>query len=222
MVKDLGPLRLDFDCRDNAVFETMIALKRAQYQRTYIFDILSVDWARQMMRDLWEDRKLRLSRSSVLPLRWRYVGRPSLRNDRRGLASLLVPDIRSLLPSVLAGTALFLEIARRSKQLGVSKIDMGYGEQGYKVKLTDTVTEMPFGYFDRSRLRRGLKKSRLLACAALKQIPFKETAKKIVRSIWPALAKQVSIIRVQTIVRPKSLESTTSSQALALIDTTMS
>ncbi len=189
MVKDLGPLRLDFDCRDRAVFETMIALKRAQYQRTYIFDILSVDWARQMMRDLWEDRTS-ACRGLLSCL---YAG-DTLVAVHYGMIEgdwlhYWFPTYEPCYHQYSPGTALFLEIARRSEQLGVSKIDMGYGEQGYKIKLTDTITEMPYGYFHRSRLRRGLKKSKLLACAALKQIPFKETAKKIVRSVWPGFGQ---------------------------------
>ena len=185
MIKDLGPLRLEFDCRDESVMQQAIALKRDQYQRTNIFDILSVDWAREMLYRFWQDTQHEC-RGLLTAL---YAG-DHVVAIHYGLLEgnwlhywfpVFDPKYHQYSP----GTALFLEIARKNKELGLSKIDMGYGEQSYKLKLTDTISYMPHGFIDNSPIRWWTERCRYMSMMQLKQIPFKETAKMCIRKVWP-------------------------------------
>jgi CelD/BcsL family acetyltransferase involved in cellulose biosynthesis len=189
MVRDLGPLRLDFDCRSELVLGQLLAMKRSHYQRTNIFDILSVPWAQQLLRDLWSQR----SNACRGVLNALYAG-DTLVAAHFGLREgkwlhywfpTYDPEFHQYSP----GTALFLEIARQSKELGISQIDMGYGEQPYKLKLTDTIRSMPFGILSNSRWPRWRERTHRGITRWLKRVPFKEEIKKTVRSYWPDLGR---------------------------------
>lgn len=56
LVKDVGPVRLEFASRDHSMLDAVLRLKSQQYQRTRIFDIFSVDWIRDLMHHLLDHR----------------------------------------------------------------------------------------------------------------------------------------------------------------------
>jgi CelD/BcsL family acetyltransferase involved in cellulose biosynthesis len=187
MIKDLGPLRLEFDCRDSKVLDRVIDLKRAQYRRTHIFDLLSVPWAQQLIRVLHE-RHEGTCRGLLSVL---YAG-DSLVAGHYGLieGSMMhywfpVYDYRYHQYS--PGTALFLSIAEEAARFGVKKIDFGYGEQPYKVKVTDTVYELPFGCVDRSTVRWWSHRCANWLNDCRSSLPYKETLKPFVRRLFPNL-----------------------------------
>lgn len=187
IAKDLGPLRLEFDCRDPEVLDRVIEMKRSQYQRTYIFDLLSVPWARRMLHVLLEknDRPCR-GLLSVL-----YAGDTLVAGHYGMLEGSMMhywfPVYDHAHHQNSPGTALFLAIAEEATRAGITKIDFGYGEQPYKVKLTDTITELPFGSVDRSSVRWWGHRCSTWLNDYRSRIPFKETLKPIIRRLMPNL-----------------------------------
>lgn len=186
MVRDLGPLRLVFDERSPSVFEQAIAWKRAQYQRTYLFDILSVDWATSMLRRFWEESH-RDCRGLLSAL---YAG-PTLVAVHFGLLErdwlhYWFPSYDSQYHAYSPGTALFLEIARQSQTHGLRFIDMGYGEPEYKQKLTNRVRSVSQGILTASASQWHYHQCRHHARIALKSIPLKQTCKRLLRSVFPS------------------------------------
>ena len=189
MIKDLGPLRLELDCRDKNTLTSLIDLKREQYQRTYIFDILGVSWAQAMLYRLWEDP----SESCRGLLSALYAGDTLVAVHygmmENGILHYWFPTYYRKYHQFSPGTAIFLEIARQAHTLGIKKIDLGYGEQPYKHKFSNTITEMPFGCvsccdltFVRERLRHAF-------AQGAKRIPGKPMLKKIIRSVWPSMGQ---------------------------------
>ena len=185
MVKDLGPLRLDLDCRDGVALEQMIQWKRLQYQRSYIFDILSVPWAQQMLRTLWAEN----SESCRGLLSVLYAGDTMVAAHygmvEHGILHYWFPVYEETYHQYSPGTAMFLEIAKQSPSLGIKKIDMGYGEQPYKHKFVDTITEMPFGCVCICPFHRLRERSVRFLASSTKRIPGKAVLKKVVRGLWP-------------------------------------
>lgn len=187
MVKDLGPLRLEIDCRDKEVLARMISLKRNHYQRTYIFDILGVPWAQSMLYRLWEEPgescrgllSALYAGDTIVSLHYGIL--------EGGILHYWFPTYDRQYQQYSPGTAIFLEIARQASSLGIQKIDLGYGEQPYKHKFADTITQVPFGCISSSRLSLLRERMRLAWTRGLKRMPGKPLLKKMVRGIWPSM-----------------------------------
>lgn len=50
--REVGPITLEFDCRDEALLAQTIDWKRDQYRRTHILDLFTPDWTRRLMHRL--------------------------------------------------------------------------------------------------------------------------------------------------------------------------
>lgn len=185
LIRQKGPLRLDFDCQDPRLLDLLIELKCEQYRRTHIYPLLAVPWIKQLLHKqlLDRDRPVR-GLLSVL-----YAG-----DDPVAMHYGMIEDnvIHYWFPTYdtqysygSPGTVLFLEIAKAAEQQGVTAIDMGYGEQAYKHKLTNVVTEMSFGIADTSPLRRALHRARVAWRAKLKQLKWKDLVKPYFRRLFP-------------------------------------
>lgn len=187
MVKDLGPLRLVFDCQDSQVREQIVEMKRSQYQRTNIFDILSVSWVHELFRIL-ANRSERPSACRLITSAL-YAGDTLVAGHigmiERDQLYYWFPAYDHQYHVYSPGTALFLEIANEAEKSGIKKIDFGYGEQPYKLKLTDSVSEMQFGSFDVSRTRWHTSKLIHFVKLQRKQLPFRESLKRVLRKFAP-------------------------------------
>lgn len=189
MIKDLGPMRLELDCRDEVALQRLIELKREQYQRTFIFDILGVPWAKQMLRTLWEEtHEPCRGLLSVL-----YAG-DTMVAAHYGMIEddwlhYWFPVYDTKYHVYSPGTAMFLEIARQAQARGVKKIDLGYGDQPYKHKFVDIITQMPYGCATACPITRVRERMRLSMLAGAKRLPGKPLLKRLVRSVWPKFGR---------------------------------
>lgn len=190
LIRTLGPLRLEFDCRDARMIDLLVKLKCEQYQRTHTYNILAVDWIRKLLDQLHAnvDSPIR-GILSVL-----YAGeQPIALHYGMGEGDLLhywfpVYDPKYSYGS--PGTILFLEIAKHATELGYRAIDMGYGEQAYKHKLTNVITEMSYGFIDASPLRRALYRLHNKWQGGVKKLWLKDLVKPIVRKLLPNLGAE--------------------------------
>ena len=57
MNREIGPVRLELDCRDPQVREVAIEWKRQQYRRTHILDLFGPSWTRKLVAALHEGRE---------------------------------------------------------------------------------------------------------------------------------------------------------------------
>ncbi len=187
LAREVGPLRLVYDCRDPELIDYLIKLKGLQYQRTHTFNILAVEWIRKLLFKLheFEDPNIR-GLLSVF-----YAGEQPVALHYGLLDGdwlhywFPVYDERYAYGS--PGTQMFLDIAKEAAARGVRAIDMGYSEQAYKYKLTNVITEMSYGLVDPSPWRRHLHRRRLNLRQQLKGLWFKDAIKPIVRKILPNL-----------------------------------
>ncbi len=190
LARQVGPLRLEFDCRDTRLIDYLIQLKGAQYQRTHTFEILAVGWIKQLLYRLHEHEDPRVrGLLSVLfagdePVALHYG---LLDGD---LLHYWFPVYNDQYAYGSPGTQMFLDIAKEATARGVRAIDMGYGEQAYKYKLTNVITEMSYGLADPSLLRRRLHRSYLAWRQQLKGLWFKDHIKPYVRKFMPNLGSK--------------------------------
>lgn len=185
MARDLGPLRLEFDCRDESALRTMIDWKRDQYHRTNILDLFTPDWTRRMVTHLHQtsDRPMR----GLLSVLWAGDALVSTHFGmiEGDLLHYWFPTYNVTHGRYSPGTALFKSIVRDATENGLRVIDMGYGEQPYKRKQTDTITTVHHGSVSNCPLHRSWCRMRLAMDRLAKQMPMKESLKRILRTVKP-------------------------------------
>lgn len=202
--REIGPVRLEMDCRCPKILEQTIAWKRAQYQRTHILDLFLPDWTRDLVTTLHENalQQPGLQSNST-------VGNHQFSGDSlRGICSVLWAGDRPVATHIgmiehgrmhywfptydpafarySPGTALFTETIRAASQHGIHCVDMGYGEQQYKTKQTGTTTQVVHGTITDSRWHRMVFAAEATMVQALKRVPMKETVKRAIRVINPS------------------------------------
>lgn len=123
------------DDPDPAVFETMVAWKRAQYRRTGVFDVFSVGWTNRLMRDIAGRRGDGFA-GCVSSLR--IGGRIAAVHVGMRSATAMhywFPAYDPAFSNYGPGLALLLEIARGSAAQGVTAIHLGPGDYDFKQHL---------------------------------------------------------------------------------------
>lgn len=184
--REVGELRFDFHCESVDLLERLRQLKSQQYQRTHTFDIFSVDWIRDLLvrlHSLPEHSELRgvlsVLHAGSTPVALHFgIEEGDLLHY---WFPVFDPDYHFGSP----GTQLFLDVAKTAAERGIRSIDMGYGEQAYKHKLTNVVTEMSYGLVDSSRIRRSMYRARLALSERLKRLAFREQLKPLARRLMP-------------------------------------
>ncbi len=82
------------------------------------------------------------------------------------------------------GTAMFLEIANAAMVACIKKINLGYGEQSYKHKFVNTITEMPYGCISSCRMMYLKEQASRTVLTRVKHLPGKPILKRLLRSVW--------------------------------------
>ncbi|MBX3416620.1 MAG: GNAT family N-acetyltransferase [Pirellulaceae bacterium] len=184
LVRQLGPLRMEFDSRDPALLDAVLAWKSSQYQRTKILDIFSLPSIRRLMHLLLNETDEPRGQLSVLFAGTTPVaGHFGLRE--KTLLHYWFPAYDIRYSSMSPGTQLFLSIADAAQESGVDTIDFGYGFQSYKETLCDQQATMVAGTiatnsWDRYRYQMSQSVRR-----SVKRIYFKEQIKTLARAVMP-------------------------------------
>lgn len=185
-----GPLRFEFDCRDPQMIDWLVGQKRNQYQRTHTFDIFSKAWIPILLQhlhrlgeDVQDDKALR-GLLSVL-----YAGNQPVAAHYGLLEGdnlhywfpVYDPNFHFASP----GTQLFLDVVEAAEAMGLKSIDMGYGEQAYKHKLTNVVTEMSYGTLGNSMFGKALTKASHVLGEQFKASGIRNRLKPYARKVMP-------------------------------------
>ena len=195
LARQEGELRFEFDCRDPDLIRWLISKKRIQYQRTHTFDIFSVAWIRNLLFELNELPQYKAAEEVVAGTRLRgilsvlYAGKQPVAAHY----GMVEDDLLHYWFPVYAheyhygspGTQLFLDVAREAAARGFTAIDMGYGEQPYKYKLTNLVTEMSHGILGSSQLGRLLSKAGVVVRERVKTMRLRNQLKPLARKVMP-------------------------------------
>jgi CelD/BcsL family acetyltransferase involved in cellulose biosynthesis len=190
MQREIGPVTLELDCRDPALLEQAIQWKSNQYQRTNILDLFKPHWTRTLMYLMHEKPPVQMA---VTPTRGvlsvlragEEVVAMHYGMVESGLLHYWFPAYDPKFACYSPGTALFKSIVRASTDAGIHCIDMGYGEQPYKRKQTDTITLVSHGCVSTSGRYRTWRRAVHAATKLVKQVPMKESIKHLVRRVHP-------------------------------------
>lgn len=183
--KEVGPIRFEFDCSDGEVLERLIELKRAKYQRSKTFDILSVEWAANLLRELHNAKHPNFQ--GILQAMWAgdelvcvHFG---MMTDE--ILHYWFPIYDYHYSRYSPGTEMMLQVAQEASRRGIKKLDLGYGDDAYKFKFCNGNEAVINGQINFNSFELMIAQKRYELRTKLKQIPMKPLAKTVLRSVFP-------------------------------------
>ena len=183
--RQVGEVRFEFESESANQLERLIELKRARYNNSNTFDILGVTWASNLLRELHQVRDSNFR--GVLSILW---AGDLLVGAHFGMVTdetlhywfpVYVPAFHKYSP----GTEMLLQSAKHACDLGIRKLDLGYGDDAYKFRFCNASEPVAFGVANFSSLSRTAAKYRYNIRNQLKQIPMKPLAKRVLRKLYP-------------------------------------
>jgi|WetSurMetagenome_2_1015567.scaffolds.fasta_scaffold69545_2 CelD/BcsL family acetyltransferase involved in cellulose biosynthesis len=146
--REVGPLRFEYDARDPGVSAQVFAWKASQRERTLTDDPLQHAWMRQVMERLLECREPGFS-SVVSAL---YAG-PHLIAGHVGLKSrrtlhLWFPSFDLAYERYSPGLLMMTALIRAAAEAGLTRVDLGKGDDRYKLSLATGAVAVAEGCVD--------------------------------------------------------------------------
>lgn len=131
--RDVGPVRVELDCRDRSVFDALLAWKSEQYKRTGLADVFAFGWTTRLLERIWEERSEAFA--GWLSALWANDRLVAAHFAMRSFGTLhsWFPGYDAEFSKYSPGGVLLLEMARLGSAAGVTKFDLGKGEERYKV-----------------------------------------------------------------------------------------
>lgn len=175
--RQLGEVRLVHDAHDPALLDWVISNKRAQYNATGAYDFFAMAARREFVHRLAETRSDNFAGmlSAVYAGETLLAAHFGLRDGE--VLHWWFPVFDREYAELAPGWILLRELIAAAPTLGVTRIDLGPGEEEYKLKAMTGSTVVCQGEVTPDRLRRTLRVARVAvrrtAIARLKNSPLK-------------------------------------------------
>lgn len=159
--RKLGPLRFEVDCRDRKAFEQVLRWKRDQCLRTGVPDFLSWGWTTDLLERLWATETPDLAgRLSVL---WHgdtvVAGHYGMRSQ--SVWHWWFPTYNAAFAEHSPGGILLLRQAEAVAAAGLRVLDLGKGEDAYKLSFASSALPLYEGSVLVPSLTSTLRRTRL-------------------------------------------------------------
>lgn len=134
--REVGPLRFTTHTEAEAVFEQLRAWKSDQYRRTGLTDIFEFPWTANLLRDLLQksDAEFAGEMSALWCGDRLAAAMISLRS--RQVLHAWFPAYDPELAAYSPGMILFLKLAEEGPTRGITQMDLGTGDERYKLQIT--------------------------------------------------------------------------------------
>jgi CelD/BcsL family acetyltransferase involved in cellulose biosynthesis len=187
--KAVGPIRFEFDAFQGDVLERLIELKSGKYQRTNTFDILGVQWAANLLRELQNVKHSNFR--GILQAMWAgdelVCAHFGMQTDTT--LHYWFPIFDHRFSQYSPGTEMMMRVAHECCQRGIDKLDLGYGDDPWKFKFCNANTKVLYGQVNFSPFEMKMAKTRYVVRNKLKEIPLKPLAKSILRKVFPGFGQ---------------------------------
>jgi CelD/BcsL family acetyltransferase involved in cellulose biosynthesis len=140
--REVGPVEFVAHTTEPEVLQTLCAWKSAQYLETGLADLFAFPWTGNLLRDFCDHATddfaplISLLRIDSRPIAITY----SLRS--RGTVHAWFTAYDKELARYSPGAFLFLRMAQEAERLGITKIDLGKGDERYKWSLASGGTDL--------------------------------------------------------------------------------
>jgi len=174
MVRDVGDLRFEFDCRDRRVFEQLLVWKSLQRQRTGTDDLLRFEWVRGVLDRMFDTQEPALSgRLSALYAGSRLVAAHFGIICRKSL-HLWFPAYDIEVDRFSPGQIMMVELLRAAADSGIVRADFGKGQDRYKLSMATKSVMVAEGCADTRWIGRFLTSAAYQGRSWLRDSPLRE------------------------------------------------
>jgi CelD/BcsL family acetyltransferase involved in cellulose biosynthesis len=174
-------VRLVWHSTDESVFQQLMAWKSEQYHRTGLDDLFAVDWIVALVRELWETQAPQLAGTLCAM----YAG------ERLAAVHFMLrtgPRLHSWFPAYDVGLSkrspgmcLMLLIAQHAAEQGVNFIDLGKGDEDYKLQLASGSVLLGEGVVEKRRISAAMRSGWRRAKNWVRQSPLERPARASLR-----------------------------------------
>lgn len=181
--REVGPVRFKAETTDHGVLDALIAWKRQQLRSQRVADCFRPAWVLPLLR-----RILHTHGETFRPmLSALYVGDElaainfGLRNGPvlHGWITAYNPKFRRFSPGVM----LIVKLAQAAESQGISRIDMGRGDESFKRSFCTGTTCVAEGAVDCRLITGALARSWVLAKQVLRSTPLRVPAQRLIRRL---------------------------------------
>ena len=158
LAREVGPLRFEWETTDQTVFNALVQWKGEQYQRRAQLSIFRYPWVRALLERVHGHSSDRMK--GILSALWAGDRLAAVHLGLRSPRVLHVwfPTYNSALEHYSPGLIMMLRLAEHAAENGITRIDLGTGEERYKQQLKSGDTPLLVGGVDfrmgRASLRR--------------------------------------------------------------------
>jgi len=142
LARDIGPWRFEWHTNDDSVLDTLLSWKAAQRRETRTPNILDLDWARAFIERLrrLDDEGF----SGVLSALWAgdTLAAVHFGIRTRRVLHYWIPAYNHELARYSPGLLTLMELARAAAERGIQRIDLGTGEERYKLRAASGSVEL--------------------------------------------------------------------------------
>lgn len=177
--REVGTIEVQLGSRDESLLEQLFAWKSAQYLASGKTDLFAIEWARQVVRNVWAEKEEEFSGFlSVLKAGGKPVAMDlSIRS--RGVLHSWFPAYDAALSVYSPGTILLLDIIAAAPGMRISTIDLGKGKAFYKQRLSNAVIPLAEGTVLASGWQASARLGALKAKEWVRHSPFFKTAREL-------------------------------------------
>lgn len=188
LIREQGPIRLDFNTRSPGIFSHLLEWKGQQLNKRYLPDIYKIPWIRSLLESILEQQN-RAFRGRLSAL---YAGETLIAahfgiQSNDNLSSLIPtfnPDYKKYSPGLL----LHYLLAKSSDKEGIRRIDLGRGLNQLKLRMMTNALPLAIGVVELRPLHRRLKTYGLKCRSAINSSPrLKQSLLYLKRIGRPAL-----------------------------------
>ena len=190
--RQLGDVRLVWDAQDPGILDWLIDIKRAQYAATGAYDFFAMPRRRELVHQLAKTRADGFAGilSAVYAGETLLAAHFGLRDG--AVLHWWFPVFDRSHAELAPGWILLRELIAAAPQLGVNRIDLGPGEEDYKLRAMTGSISVCQGEVTPDPLRRKLRRARIAArraaIARLKDTPLKSKLSSLRAAGYRALS----------------------------------
>lgn len=151
LTRALGPLRFEAHTPERSVFDALIRMKLAQYERTRVPNVMAEDWTRALLERLWQTHASSAGFNGALSSL--FAG-DTLVAAHLGMRSATVwhwwfPAYDPVHSAFSPGAQILLMCAGAAADAGLATLDLGKGDEAFKRDFANTALPLVDGWVGR-------------------------------------------------------------------------
>ena len=174
-------VRFEWRTTDESVFRQLMAWKSEQYARTGLIDLFALDWVVALLRNVWQSQSPQLA--GVLSAMYANDQLAAVHFSMRSGSRLhsWFPAYDVNLSKFSPGACQLLFMAQHAAEHGVDCIDLGKGDEEYKLMFASRSVALGEGAVETRQLSAAMRSGWWRAREWVKQSPLKTPARASLR-----------------------------------------